>query len=78
MITLSDLKPGDKASLQGFYPGDATYRRYLMALGLTPGTTIEVIRIAPLGDPIQIKVRHAFLAVRKQEATILKLERIHD
>ena len=78
MNQLHQLKPGEKAVIRGFNPGDAGYRRHLMALGLTPGAILEVIRIAPMGDPIQIKVRQAFLAVRKQEATILQLERIHD
>ena len=74
LIRMNELKPGEKA----FYPGDAAYRRHLMALGLTPGAQIDIIRIAPMGDPIQIKVRKAFLAVRKHEAAILKLERIND
>ena len=36
-----------------------------MALGLTPGTQIDVIRVAPMGDPVQIQVRNACLALRK-------------
>jgi ferrous iron transport protein A len=47
-----------------------------MALGLTPGTIIDIIRVAPMGDPIQIQVRQSCLALRKHEAAILQLEHV--
>jgi len=75
-LTIDQLKPGQQAKIIGFKACDASYRRQLMALGLTPGTTIDIIRIAPMGDPIQIQVRQACLALRKQEAAILKLEQL--
>lgn len=74
-LSLQQLKPGQCAKVIGFLPQDPAYKRQLMSLGLTPGTMIEMIRIAPMGDPIQIKVRNACLALRKQEATIILLER---
>lgn len=75
-VSLLELKPGQQAKIKGFKPCDVGYRRQLMALGLTPGTVIDIIRIAPMGDPIQIQVRRACLALRKQEAAILELELI--
>ena len=75
-LTIDQLKPGQQAKITGFKACDASYRRQLMALGLTPGTMISIIRIAPMGDPIQIEVRQAALALRKQEAAILQLEQL--
>ena len=50
------------------------YRRRLLMLGATPGTPFEVVRIAPLGDPIEIRVRGSFISVRKDEAAIMEVE----
>ena len=57
MLRLSDLSPGEIAKISGFYPGNKAYRQKLLAMGLTPNTHFEVIRRAPLGDPIQIRIR---------------------
>ena len=52
------------------------YRRRLLSLGVTCGTELLVVRIAPLGCPIQIEVRGTALTLRKEEASQLILERI--
>ena len=74
-ITLMDLKPGEQGVVQGFAPGDADYRRRLMAMGLTPGTPFSVTRVAPLGDPIQLRVRNSAISLRKDEAALLRITR---
>jgi ferrous iron transport protein A len=74
-ITMLDLKPGDGGTVKGFAPGNADYRRRLMAMGLTPGTRFTVTRLAPLGDPIQLQVRNSALTLRKDEARLLRIER---
>ena len=76
MLTLEHLKSGEEARITGFDAGDVTYRRQLMAMGLTPNTIIKVVRRAPMGDPIQIHVRNASLSLRKEEAALLQLERV--
>lgn len=48
--------------------GAPAFRRRLMELGLVPGTAIEVVRVAPLGDPIQLLVRGCRLSIRRKEA----------
>jgi ferrous iron transport protein A len=45
-------------------------------MGLTPGTEFTVIRVAPLGDPVEIRVRGFHLSLRKQEADTLIVEEI--
>jgi ferrous iron transport protein A len=46
-----------------------------MAMGLTTGTTFQIIRAAPLGDPIEIRVRGFSLSLRRAEAAIIEVER---
>ena len=75
-ITLSDMKPGQRGRILGFFPGNRAYRQKLLAMGLTPNTEFEMIRLAPLGDPVQLRVRHCYLCLRKTEAEILKIERV--
>jgi len=48
--------------------GEGSFRRRLMELGLVPGTRIEVVGVAPLGDPIELLVRGGSLSIRRAEA----------
>jgi ferrous iron transport protein A len=48
--------------------GEGSFRRRLMELGLVPGTRIEVVGIAPLGDPLELLVRGGSLSIRRAEA----------
>jgi len=48
--------------------GEGSFRRRLMELGLVPGTRIEVVGVAPLGDPIELLVRGSSLSIRRAEA----------
>ncbi len=48
--------------------GDSSFRRRLMELGLVPGTRVEVIGVAPLGDPLELLVRGSNLSIRHAEA----------
>lgn len=75
MLTLADLMPGDRARLVDFDQTDVSYRRKLLSLGVTRGVVIQVIRVAPLGCPIQVDVRGTSLALRLDEARYLQWER---
>ena len=52
------------------------FRQKLMALGLLPGSTFQLIRIAPLGDPLQIKTACISLMLRKKDLALLQLENV--
>ncbi len=73
-MQLKDMKPGQKGKVKGFLPGNPEYRRKLFSLGVLPNTEFEVTRVAPLGDPVEIKLRGSFISVRKAEIEILDLE----
>ena len=49
----------------------AADRPRLMEMGLLVGTTVEVVRFAPLGDPVEIKVRGYHLTLRRHEAELI-------
>ena len=75
-MQFNDLKIGNRARIVGLASGNSHYRKRLLAMGLIPGTEFVVSRIAPLGDPIEIKVRGFALSLRMNEANILKIEEI--
>ncbi len=77
MLSLADLSPGEIGKICGFRKGDKAYRQKLLTMGLTPNTQFEVIRRAPLGDPIQIRVRDFHLSLRQAETALLIIERVN-
>lgn len=76
MMQINELVSGDKVRLVDFGATDQQYRRRLLSLGVTRGVEFSVVRIAPLGCPIQIEVRGTSLTLRKDEASHLVLERL--
>ena len=72
MATLGDLKPGESGVVCGFAP-DAPPR--LLEMGLLPGTPVDVVRLAPLGDPMELRVRGYHLSIRQHEAALIEIER---
>ena len=73
---LKELPVGSKGKIIGFGKEHPENRRRLVMLGATPGTTFEVVRIAPLGDPIEIRVRGSFISVRRDEAMLMEVEKL--
>ena len=65
--TLDEVKCGEKASIVRI-SGSGSIRRRLLDMGATNGTIIEVERVAPLGDPIELKIKGYHLSLRKEEA----------
>lgn len=72
MKKIFECKVGDKLKVKGINK-DSKVKRRLMDMGITPGITIEVTGIAPLGDPIEINVRGYKLTLRKEEASAILL-----
>ncbi|MCQ2069969.1 MAG: ferrous iron transport protein A [archaeon] len=72
-MKIKDMKQGDTATVVNV-SGEGQLRKRIMDLGLTKGTEIKIVRIAPLGDPIEIELRGYRLTVRKTESSIVELE----
>lgn len=73
--TLNNLQPGQKAKILKVL-AKGTVRRKLMDMGLVPGSEIEVIRTAPLGDPIEFRIKGYSLSIRKQEAVNIVVDTV--
>ena len=66
-MTLKELTPGESGTVKSI--GEkGVMRRRLMDMGVTPGVSIKVIKIAPLGDPIEVNIRGYALSLRKSDA----------
>lgn len=72
-MTLKDLKPGQSGVVESIGQ-KGPIRRRLMDMGVTPGVKVEVIKVAPLGDPIEINIRGYELSLRKYEAQNIVLK----
>ena len=72
-MTLKDLKPGQEGNIVSL-GAKGPIRRRLMDMGVTPGTAVKVIKVAPLGDPIEINIRGYELSLRKDEASQIEIQ----
>ena len=70
---LSELKPGEKGKIVRVGGGGKTHRR-LLDMGLVSGSEIKMERVAPLGDPIEVKIKGYNLSLRKEEASSIQVE----
>lgn len=75
-MRITELVKGDRVRLIDFGLTDVHYRRRLLSLGITRGIEISVVRVAPLGCPVQVEVRGTSLTLRKEEAAELIWERL--
>ena len=73
LIPLSSLAIGASAVVREFSKQDVAFLR-LREMGMLPGITLTLIRTAPMGDPIEIKMRGYNLTLRKTEADFILVE----
>lgn len=73
MPKLSDFPPDSHVRIRDLGNAPALQHR-LMEMGLLPGTPVRVVRMAPLGDPIDLEVRGYHLSLRKSEAGLIEVE----
>ena len=74
-MTLSELKPGEKGQIEKVAGAGAVKRR-IADMGVTKGSLVEVVRVAPMGDPMDVKIRGYHLSLRKDEATDIAVKKI--
>jgi len=72
-MTLKAVKPGTRVIVQKL-TGCGKVKRRLMDMGIIPGTEMEVQKIAPLGDPVEIKFKGYNLSLRREEADMIVVE----
>ncbi len=74
-MQLSELQVGDRAEVTAV-KGERAIRRRIMDMGLIKGTEFKVLRVAPLGDPIEIFFKGLYLAMRKKEAEGITVRKV--
>jgi ferrous iron transport protein A len=67
MVSLDQLRAGQHARIESIQGGDALVQR-LLEMGLIEGDEVEVLGFAPLGDPMEIRLRDYRLSLRRSEA----------
>ncbi len=70
---LGDCKPGQRAKIRCHHARGAVRQR-LLDLGFVPESEIDIVRCAPLGDPMQCKVADYNVTLRKSEASLIEIE----
>ena len=72
MALLSSLKQGDSARIVG-YQTQPPHTLHLQSLGLVPGTIVSILRVAPMGDPIHLKLRDYDLCLRREDLACISV-----
>ncbi len=72
-MQLTSLKKGQKARVKSVKTNGVVKQR-LMQMGIVPGETIAVEKVAPLGSPIDVLVKGYHLSLRKDEASCVEVE----
>lgn len=73
MKTLKEIPVGSTVKVVKL-SGSGAVKRRIMDMGITKGTSIEVRKVAPLGDPIEVNVRNYELSLRKEDASMIEVE----
>lgn len=75
IMALSDLKLGEKSQIESV-SGAGAIKRRIRDMGVTTGSLVEVVRIAPMGGPMDIKVKGYHLSLRREEAADIKVRKV--
>lgn len=73
MKTLKESRVGDTVRVVKLH-GEGAVRRRIMDMGLTKGVEVQIRKVAPLGDPIEVTVRGYELSIRKADAEMIEVE----
>ena len=75
MKTLLDLKPGDRAKVVRVH-GRGPLKRRFQDMGLIKGTPFDVVKVAPLGDPVEIVIKGYNLSIRKEDGKDIEIKNL--
>ena len=73
MKTLKEIKVGQSAIIKKIH-GDGALKRRIMDMGITKGVEVNIRKVAPRGDPLEITVRGYELSIRKADAELIEVE----
>ena len=73
MRTLKDVQVGESAKVVKLH-GEGAVKRRIMDMGITKGVEVNIRKVAPLGDPVEVTVRGYELSLRKADAQMIEVE----
>lgn len=73
MRTLKDAKCGDTVTVVKLH-GEGAVKRRIMDMGITKGIAVYIRKVAPLGDPVELRVRGYELSIRKADAELIEIQ----
>lgn len=77
-LTLAELEVGKDAIIKSVDCNEPALRKHILDMGLTPETEITLVKVAPMGDPIEIRVRGYELTIRLDDAKYISIHNVHD
>lgn len=77
-VKLDTLEIGKDAVVASVASDDQALRQHILDMGLTPGTEVTMMKYAPMGDPLEIRLRGYELTLRKDDAARIELVDVHD
>ena len=77
-MTLDALEQGKDAIIASVECGEASLRKHILDMGLTPGTEVTFVKCAPMGDPMEVRLRGYELTLRKEDAAHIYVRDVHD
>ena len=77
-MDLSQLPIGKSAIIESVNCKEISLRKHILDMGLTPGTEVKLVKVAPMGDPLEIRVRGYELTLRKDDAKCISLSKVFE
>ncbi|MDO4590805.1 MAG: ferrous iron transport protein B [Slackia sp.] len=77
-MTLDTLERGKDAVIASVDCADPSLRKHILDMGLTPGTEVSFVKCAPMGDPMEVRLRGYELTLRKEDAAHIAVRDVHD
>ncbi len=75
-MKIKDFAVGSNLKVTGYDKSQKAYRQKLLSMGLVKGTDFKIVRVAPMGDPVELKIKSFNLSLRKDEANALEVEEV--
>lgn len=75
-MKIREMKTGTIGRVAGYSTDDRGYRQKLIQMGLVRGAEFKLERVAPLGDPVELRLQGGSLTLRKAEADALNVEEV--
>ena len=75
-MTLDELEVGKDAIIEEVNCKSPSLRKHILDMGLTPNTEVTLVKIAPMGDPLELRVRGYELTIRLDDAKEIEIEEI--